>query len=604
MDYQPPPYPNSSEDSPAPKHDFLDDFSKAWEHALTLYSQSFEEGAGLTALAGFNHASRLFSRLTEYWVIDPKRALQAQADFMNPLFDLWKTALSPIEDNPFPPIFPYPSSADSLAEWGKHPAIAFITQSVKIFEHTLQHLIETTDTFDIHAKEGARFYIKQLTAFFNPHVLASLNASFIPQTLQEGGLNILRGLFMLAQDIIAGKGLLKVRHTDNHAFKIGENLAATPGHVIFRNELIELIEYIPTTPTVFQTPLLIIPPWINKYYILDLSPEKSFIAWMVSQGIHVFCISWVNPNEHHAHLTFNDYRTLGIGAALDQVERITQQSSIATLGHCIGGTLLSMDLALRNAQGDHRIAHATLLTAQIDFSHAGELNVFARDDYLEAIKTTMAKKGYLDDSSLAFIFNTLRPDDLIWPYIIDVYLCGKPPKPFDVLYWNGDSTRIPAPVHSFYLQECYGNNAFTQCNLYLNGHHVNPQAISIPIYSLAALEDHIAPAYSIFLGMQHLKAPVTFVASTSGHIGGVINPPLRHKNAYYVSQDPPENMNEEAFLSWMKTMPRHEGSWWPHWRQWYEKNSPTRIETQHVLEYPRTPLGDAPGDYIHVRYET
>ena len=311
------------------------------------------------------------------------------------------------------------------------------------------------------------------------------------------------------------------------------NLAITPGKVIFQNELMQLIQYAPSTPTVLKRPLLIVPPWINKFYVLDLTPEKSFIKWCVDQGLTVFVISWVNPDERLAEMGFEDYMRHGPLAALDAIEQATGENEVHAIGYCVGGTLLSITLAYMAAKGDHRIASATLFAAQVDFTHAGDLKVFVDEEQLEALEQRMAERGYLEGKKMANAFNMLRSNDLIWPYVINNYLRGKAPMPFDLLYWNSDATRMPAANHAFYLRQCYLNNALAKGKMEIGGVKLDLKKVKVPLYNLATREDHIAPAKSAFLGSKFFGGPVKFVLSGSGHIAGVVNPPGKGKYQYW-----------------------------------------------------------------------
>jgi polyhydroxyalkanoate synthase len=349
------------------------------------------------------------------------------------------------------------------------------------------------------------------------------------ETFTSNAENLVRGMHMLAEDIAAGGGDLRIRQSDSAMFEVGRNLATTPGKVIFQNDIMQLIQYAPSTATVLKKPLLIVPPWINKFYVLDLTPEKSFIKWCVDQGITVFCISWVNPDAHLAKKSWEEYIREGPLAALEAIKQATGEEHVHSIGYCVGGTLLSIALAAMAARNDERIVSATLFAAQVDFTYAGDLKVFVDEEQVELVEQRMAERGYLEGKSMVTVFNLLRSNDLIWPYIINNYVKGKAPFPFDLLYWNSDATRLPAANHSFYLRNCYLDNKLTKGGLTIGNTPIDLKSIKIPVYNLATREDHIAPAKSVLLGSKYFGGPVRYVLSGSGHIAGVVNPPDKHK---------------------------------------------------------------------------
>ena len=332
---------------------------------------------------------------------------------------------------------------------------------------------------------------------------------------------------MLTEDIKAGHGNLKISQSDLNAFEVGRNLALTPGKVVFQNELIQLIQYEATTPEVLKIPLLIVPPWINKFYILDLTPEKSFIKWCVDRGITVFVVSWVNPDAKLAKKSFEQYMREGVIAALDAVEEATGEKQVHAIGYCVGGTLLAITLAYLAAKQDTRVISATLFAAQVDFTYAGDLMVFVDEERIEQLEAHMKKQGYLEADRMATAFNMLRSNDLIWPYVINNYMRGKKPFPFDILYWNSDATRMPAANHSFYLRNCYLDNTLAKGKMKIAGETLDLKKVKVPIYNLATREDHIAPAKSVLFGSKFFGGPVKYVLAGSGHIAGVVNPPAK-----------------------------------------------------------------------------
>ncbi|HEY5795261.1 MAG TPA: class I poly(R)-hydroxyalkanoic acid synthase, partial [Bosea sp. (in: a-proteobacteria)] len=478
-------------------------------------------------------------------------------------------------------------------DWSGHPMFDFIKQAYLIGSRWAESMVDKAEDLDPHTREKARFYVKQIASALSPTNFVATNPELLRETLRQNGENLVRGMKMLAEDIEAGGGELKIRQSDPGAFQIGVNIASTPGKVIFRDEIMELIQYAPTTETVLKRPLLIVPPWINKFYILDLNAEKSFIRWCVAQGLTVFCISWVNPDERHADKDFESYMREGVFAALDAIEQATGEKSVSAIGYCVGGTLLGVTLAYMAATNDKRIASATFFTTQVDFSKAGELSVFVDEEQIRSVEEQMTKSGYLDGSRMAGAFNMLRPNDLIWSYAINNYLKGKTPTPFDLLYWNSDSTRMPAANHSFYLRNCYLENKLSKGEMRIGGKLLDLGKVKIPVYNLATREDHIAPAQSVFLGSQCFGGPVDYVVAGSGHIAGVVNPPAKVKYQHWTGGPP-----TGAYEDWIAKASEHPGSWWPHWFAWLEKQAPKRVKPREPGGGKLPALTDAPGTYV------
>jgi polyhydroxyalkanoate synthase len=440
--------------------------------------------------------------------------------------------------------------------------------------------------------------MRQLVNAASPSNFIFTNPELLRTTLKENAENLVRGTHMLAEDIEAGGGELRIRQSDATKFEVGRNLAVTPGKVIHQNELMQLIQYAPTTATVMRRPLLLVPPWINKFYVLDLAPEKSLIKWCVDHGLTVFCISWVNPDEHLAAKDFADYMHAGPLEALDVVTEVTGETQVNAVGYCVGGTLLAMTLAYMAAKNDRRIASATLLTTQVDFTYAGDLKVFATtEEQVQSVERQMAERGYLEGEKMATAFNLLRSNDLIWPYVVNNYLKGEAPFPFDLLYWNSDATRMPAANHSYYLRNCYLDNNLTKGKATIDGVPIDLGKVKIPVYNLATREDHIAPAKSVYLGSSFFGGPMRFVLSGSGHIAGVVNPPSKAKYQYWTG-DTPQGDDIDA---WLNKATEHPGSWWNDWLAWLRAQDsnevPARAPGGGMLE----PIEDAPGSYVKVR---
>jgi polyhydroxyalkanoate synthase len=423
------------------------------------------------------------------------------------------------------------------------------------------------------------------------------NPELLRETLSSNAENLVRGMHMLGEDIAAGHGNLKIRQSDPSNFEVGRNLALTPGKVVFQNDLMQLIQYEATTEQVLKVPLLIVPPWINKFYILDLTPEKSFIKWCVDQGITVFVISWVNPDIHLAAKSFEQYMNEGPIAALDAIEQVTGEKKAHTIGYCVGGTLLSITLAYLAAKKKNRAVSAPMFAAQVDFTYAGDLKVFVDEERIQQLEAHMKEQGYLEASRMATAFNMLRANDLIWPYVINNYMRGKKPFAFDILYWNADSTRMPAANHSFYLRNFYLENKFAKGELKIGGVKLDLRKVKLPIYNLATREDHIAPAKSVLYGSQFFGGPVKYVLAGSGHIAGVINPPAKAKYPYWTGAEP-RGGDVEA---WKAKATEHAGSWWPDWFEWLKAQDPKTVPARKIGAGKLKPIEDAPGSYVKVR---
>lgn len=540
---------------------------------------------------------KTFSKLTEYWLSDPTRALDAQTRLFSGYMNVWANSIRRIAE-PEIEDAEKPDRGDKRfqdPEWGRNAFFDFLKQIYLVTSRWAADLVEHADDLDEHTRHKASFYVKQISQAISPSNFILTNPELFRETVASNGENLVRGMHMLAEDIAAGKGDLKLRQSDYSKFEIGRNIAMSPGKVVGRSDVAEIIQYEPTTETVLKRPLLICPPWINKFYILDLNPEKSFIRWATEQGHTVFVISWINPDERHGAKGWEAYIREGIEYGLDTVERATGEREVNAIGYCVGGTLLAGALALMAQEGDDRIKSVTFFTTQVDFTYAGDLKVFVDEDQVAALERAMNERGYLDGTKMATAFNMLRSGDLIWPYVVNNYLRGKEPMPFDLLYWNADSTRMAAANHSFYLRNCYLENNLSQGRMQLAGHTVSLGDITVPVYNLSAREDHIAPARSVFLGCRYFGGDVEFVMAGSGHIAGVVNPPSLKKYQYWTGGKP-----VGAFEDWIAKTTENPGSWWPHWHAWIEARDNRRVKARKVGGRTKT-LGDAPGTYVKVR---
>jgi polyhydroxyalkanoate synthase subunit PhaC len=531
----------------------------------------------------------------------PYTVLEAQVALWISCFDLWHSSMRRFmglengEAGPLAISLPEDPRFTNSA-WSEDPYFNLLRQSYLITSHWAESLVDRVEGLDPHTRTKARFYLTQLVNAIAPSNWVFTNPELLHETFTSDGENLVRGMQLLAEDIERGSGHLRIRQTDATKFEVGKNLAITPGKIICQNAVMQLIQYEATTERVLKRPLLIVPPWINKYYILDLSPEKSFVKWAVDQGQTVFVISWVNPTKELANKSFEDYMREGILEALSAVQQATGEREIHALGYCVGGTLLAATLAYLAATRDSRVKSATFLTTQVDFSQAGDLQVFMDEEQVAAIERDMARHGYLDGHRMAAAFNLLRSNDLIWPYVVDVYMKGKTPLPLDLLYWNSDSTRIPAANHSFYLRRCYINNDLSQRRIQIGGVTLDLSKVTPPIYHLAAREDHIAPARSVFLGAQLLGGSVRFVVAGSGHIAGVVNPPARNRYQYWTGGPPVGELE-----TWLEAAKEHAGSWWPDWQAWSEAQDRRWVPAREIGGGKLTAIEDAPGSYVRVK---
>ncbi|CAA2104333.1 PHA/PHB synthase family protein [Methylobacterium sp. Leaf106] len=545
-----------------------------------------------------NDVVKTLGTVVERWMVDPQKSLEAQKKLSDAFITLWGSTWHRLQGEEASPVA-LPEAKDNRfkhAEWSTNPIFDFIKQSYLITSRWAEELVDEADGIDEHTRHKAQFYLRQIVGALSPSNFVMTNPELIRHTLQENGANLVRGMKMLAEDIEAGKGQLRVRQTDPSGFEVGVNVAVSPGEVVFRNDLMELIQYSPTTETVLKRPFLIVPPWINKFYILDLNPSKSLIGWMVSQGLTVFCISWVNPDERHADKDFESYMREGIEAAIDAIGVATGESEVAAAGYCVGGTLLAVTLAMQAATGNKRINSATFLTTQVDFTHAGDLKVFADEEQIRSIEARMKKRGYLEGSGMATAFNMLRPNDLIWSYVVNNYVKGQTPSAFDLLYWNADATRMPAANHSFYLRNCYLDNTLAQGRMILGNVRLDLKKVKVPIFNLATREDHIAPAISVFEGSSKFGGKVDYVLAGSGHIAGVVNPPSKPKYGFWTGGAAKGRLED-----WISAATEHKGSWWPYWFEWLEKQAPARVPARIPGEGGLASLGPAPGTYVRMK---
>ena len=540
-----------------------------------------------------------FVELTSQIMQNPTKLVEAQMDLWQQYYMLWhNTTLRMMGEESEPVASPLRGDRRFRDEaWENNEVFDYIKQSYLLSSQWMQNLVHDVDGLDDKTAQKVEFYTRQFADAISPTNFLMTNPEVLRTTIESGGENLLKGLQNLLGDLERGKGKLQIRMTDLDAFKIGENVATSEGSVVGRTALMELQQYTPSTDKVAKRPLMIVPPWINKYYILDLRPENSFIKWAVDQGHTVFVLSWVNPDSELAEKSFEDYAKDGVLAALDMIEKATGESDVNAIGYCLGGTLLSSTLAYMAKTGDDRIKSATFFTTLMDFEKSGELSVFVDDEQIKSLENKMSKEGYLDGRDMSMSFNMLRANDLIWSFVVNNYMLGKDPFPFDLLYWNSDSTRMPKAMHSFYMRNMYNKNLLREPGgISILGEQIDLRDIKIPVYFLSTREDHIAPWQATYAGTQLMSGQVKFVLSASGHIAGVVNPPAAKKYCYWTYNRTPENPDD-----WIAKATQHDGSWWTDWQNWISRRSGGKVDARKPGDGKLKVLGPAPGDYVKVR---
>jgi len=539
-----------------------------------------------------------FLEMTQRMMTDPAKLLQAQFSLWQDYLTLWQRTTQRFLGE----------SVEALADvapgdrrfkdaaWSESALFDFIKQSYLLTARWMQSTVKQVDGLDDKTAQKVDFYTKQFVDAMAPSNFVLTNPQVLRATIESGGQNLVHGLEHLLEDLERGKGRLAIKMTDLDAFEIGRNVALTPGKIVYQNDLLQLIQYDPSTEQVQRRPLLIMPPWINKFYILDLRPDNSFIRWSVAQGHTVFVVSWVNPDERLAAKSFEDYMLEGPLACLDAIEQATGEREVNVIGYCLGGTLLAATLAYMAAKGDGRFKSATFFVALTDFAQAGELSIFIDEEQLAFLEGRMKQHGYLEGSDMATTFNMLRANDLIWSFVVNNYLLGKEPFPFDLLYWNSDSTRMPAAMHSFYLRNMYQENKLVQPGgITLAGEPIDLRKVSTPSFFLSTKEDHIAPWKSTYAATQIFRGPVKFVLSASGHIAGVVNPP-KSKYGHWRNDVLPKSPDV-----WLEGATQYPDSWWPVWEEWVSQYAGGMVTARKPGDGKLKPIEDAPGSYVRVK---
>ncbi|MEO1092386.1 MAG: class I poly(R)-hydroxyalkanoic acid synthase [Pseudomonadota bacterium] len=544
--------------------------------------------------------SQLYTEYATRAMSNPVQVMQSQFELWQDYMRLWQATGQRMIGQEIEPVVA-PDRGDRRFRdpaWNDNLVFDYIKQSYLLASRYLMEAVELGEGLDAKTKHKLEFYTRQFIDAMAPSNFALTNPEVLKTTLDTRGENLLRGLNNMLEDLERGKGKLNIKMTDLDAFELGRNIAMTPCKVVFQTDLMQLLQYEPTTPTVYKRPLMIVPPWINKFYILDLQPKNSFIKWAVDQGFTVFVLSWINPDEDYAQKSFEDYLVEGTLAALDAIEQATGEHEVTALGYCLGGTLTTATLAYLKSKGDDRVKALTLFTTMIDFSEAGDLAVFIDEEQLALVEETMAQRGFLDGREMATTFNMLRANDLIWSFVVNNYLMGKDPFPFDLLYWNSDSTRMPAAMHSYYLRKCYQENRLIERGgLVLNGVPIDITSIDTPAYWLSTREDHIAPWESTYMGTPYFSGEKTFVLAGSGHIAGVVNPPVGGKYGYWLNDELPA-----ASEDFLEGSVHHEGSWWTHWKAWNAGLSgDDQVEARVPGDGKLKVLEEGPGSYVKHR---
>ena len=527
---------------------------------------------------------------------DPKKLIDANMRFWQDSVALTQQVFNSMLGQSAPPVITEQAGDRRFKhdEWNNNPVFGTIKQSYLLTSKWMRDVVTDVQGLDEKTAEKVEFFTERYLDALSPTNFAATNPAVIEKVLETKGENLVNGLKNMMADLDTGTGQLNIKMTDTEAFVLGENVAATPGKVVFQNRMFQLIQYTPTTDKVLKRPMLIVPPWINKFYILDLQPKNSLLKWLTDQGHTVFVVSWVNPDETYGDVSFENYMTEGTLVAVDAVEKITGQSEMNAIGYCIGGTLMSLTLSYMKQKNDERIKSITFFTTMLDFSEPGELGVFIDEGQLQNLEAKMNDQGYLDGAGMSGAFNLMRANDLIWSFYINNYLLGNDSRPFDLLFWNSDSTRMPAKMHSWYLRNLYLENKLCKPQaLSVAGVDVDLSKIDIPACFISAVDDHIAPWLSTYKGAKLLGGKVRFILGGSGHIAGIVNPPTQEKYGYRLTDDLPDDP-----VAWADDAEQFTGSWWPEWERWVRSQDDATIAARIPGAGPLKVIEDAPGTYV------
>lgn len=584
-------------------HNFVTDYfsvaGKLTEQCATLFNKAWDQSAAkedpsASVLSEFAHA---FQEFSEELMKNPMQLPVMQMEYLKKQQEIFQNVvLRMLGQNPSPVLKPEKTDRRfNDEEWSTNPIFDYLKQSYLLQSQTLLGMVEKTTGISEHNKKKVEYFVRQLVNALSPSNFASLNPEVIRKTLETGGSNLIAGFAQLQKDMEESvRGALNIAMTDTSAFQVGRNLATTPGKVVYQNELMQLIQYTSTTSETFKRPLLIIPPFINKYYILDLREHNSLIRWLVAQGHSVFCISWVNPGPAMRDMGFADYMEQGPLAALAAIEQASGEKEINAIGYCLGGTLLAATLAYLKKIKQEPIKSATFMATLTDFSKPGEIGIFINETAISALEKQMNLVGYYDGRQMAFSFNTLRENDLFWSFFINNYLKGERPAAFDLLYWNTDSTNLPARMHSWYLRNMYLENKLIEPDaLELNGVKLDLRQITIPAYFISAAQDHIAIWQATYKGATLMGGKNRFVLGGSGHIAGIVNPPAANKYGYWINEQLPADPQ-----AWFQDSTQQDGSWWLDWAKWVAEQGGTEKVPARVAGEGLSVIEDAPGSYV------
>ncbi len=570
--------------------------TQAMERAMPMMQDYIErrgKNAALSSIDPLMEIQERFSAFLAVLVSNPRRLIELQFEYWQQWTSLWQNSLQKMGGENVADIYkPEPGDRRFRSDdWNENVLFDFIKQSYLMTSQWMHHVVRSTEGLDPAMVDRIDFYTRQLSDAMAPTNFILTNPDVLKETIRTGGENLVNGLENLLQDMERGNGELKISTTDYEAFEPGKNLAITKGSIVFQNDLMQLIQYAPTTEKTFKTPLLIVPPWINKYYILDMRPENSLVKWLVDQGHTVFMVSWVNPDISLAGKNFEDYMHEGILDPLAHILKATGAQSANMMGYCLGGTLLTITLAWLKAQNKQDIIEsATFLTTLIDFEKAGELKLFTDVKQIESMERTMKKNGVLSGDHLQKTFAILRANDMIWSFVINNYLMGREPFPFDLLYWNEDSTNMPCAMHSYYLRNMYLENKLIEPDgLSFDGIKIDVQTIETPCYFLSTSEDHIAPWKATYAGYHALRGPKKFTLSASGHVAGVVNAPVSGKYCYWSSSE-----DTAVPEKWLEHATQTKGSWWVDWHAWSKPHAGEMIKARE----PINAIEQAPGSYV------
>ncbi len=571
-------------------------YGRFWEKAITQPSSAEDPSASV--LADFSEALR---EVGTAMLENPSKLMADQLEMMQQQQELYQnTVLRFLGQETQPVVTPDRSDRRfKNEEWSENPVFDYIKQLYLIQGNALMKMIDDTDGLDEHTRQKVEYFVRQYVNAMAPTNFPNMNPEVIRKTMETGGQNLAKGMTQLMKDMEgSAEGALNVTMTDTTAFQVGRNVAVTPGKVVYQNDIMQLIQYTPSTPQVYKRPLLVVPPFINKYYVLDLREDNSFLKWLVDQGHTVFVISWVNAGPELREKNFENYMLEGPIAAAEAIEKETGEKGVNAIGYCVGGTLLSTAMAYLKKKRKTTIKSATFLTTLMDFSQPGEIGVFINETAISALEKQMDAMGFYDGRQMAFSFNTLRENDLFWSFFVNNYLLGERPAAFDLLYWNTDSTNLPAAMHSFYLRNMYLENKLIEPNgIELDGVKLDLSKITAPKYFISCAQDHIAVWEGTYKGATVVGGDTRFVLGGSGHIAGIVNPPHKKKYGYWTNDKLPESSEE-----WYREAKHNEGSWWLDWQEWVVKQGDMEmVDAREPGSGGLEVIEDAPGTFARRR---